>query len=85
MKFKRLPARYGALIMPFVLSLFMTAVVSFIATVNAVGLTQAAIGLWPSTWMASWSIAFPTLLVVQPAVRRIVAAMVEPAAAHAEG
>jgi len=32
-----------------------------------------------SAWMASWLVAFPTLLVVLPVVRRIVAALVQPA------
>ena len=37
MKFKRLPARYGALLMPLTLSLLMSGVVSFIATLKSVG------------------------------------------------
>ncbi len=43
--------------------------VSLIATVRAVGFTRAAVTTWPG----SWAIAFPTLLVVLPVVRRMVA------------
>jgi hypothetical protein len=76
--FKRLPARYGVVLMPLVLSIFMTAIVSFIATVKMVGLADNLLTLWLSAWSVSLLIAFPTLLVVLPIVRRIVALFVEP-------
>ena len=47
--------------------------VSLIATVRAVGFTRAAVTTWPGSWALSWAIAFPTLLVVLPVVRRMVA------------
>jgi hypothetical protein len=77
-KLKRLPARYGAVLMPLVLSIFMTAIVSFIATVKTVGMAEDIVMLWLAAWEMSWLIAFPTLLVVLPVVRRIVALVVEP-------
>ena len=80
LKFKRLPARYAALLMPLILSLLMSAVVSFIATLKTVGMTAEVVGLWLDAWRISWLIAFPTLLIVLPFVRRIVALLVEPAA-----
>ena len=47
--------------------------VSLIATVRAVGFTRAAVTTWAGSWALSWAIAFPTLLVVLPVVRRMVA------------
>jgi hypothetical protein len=32
---------------------------------------------WPTAWALSWLVAFPTLLMVLPLVRRIVALVVE--------
>ena len=78
-KLRRLPARYGALLMPFILSLLMSAIVSFIATVKNVGITDGLMLRWLEAWEISWLIAFPTLLVVLPLVRRIVGLLVEPA------
>jgi hypothetical protein len=69
---------YGVVLMPLVLSIFMTAIVSFIATVKMVGLADNLLTLWLSAWSVSLLIAFPTLLVVLPIVRRIVALFVEP-------
>lgn len=80
LKFKRLPARYGALLMPLILSLLMSAVVSFIATLKTAGVTPDLVPLWLGAWRVSWLIAFPTLLVVLPFVRWVVAMLVEPSA-----
>ena len=78
MTFKRLPARYGALLMPLTLSLLMSGVVSFIATLKSVGVVSNLADLWLGAWQVSFLIAFPTLLVVLPLVRRIVSLLVEP-------
>ena len=78
--FRRLPARYAGIVMPLVLSLLMTCVVSAIATARSQGLTAAFAQTWMAAWGLSWLIAFPTLLLVMPLVRRVVAAIVEPPA-----
>ncbi|MDQ1185150.1 hypothetical protein QE408_002293 [Agrobacterium larrymoorei] len=78
MTFSRLPARYGAILMPMVLSVLMTFVVSLIATVRAIGFTEDFMIRWLPAWGLSWFVAFPTLLLVLPLVRRIVNALVEP-------
>jgi hypothetical protein len=74
---RRLPARYASVVMPFFLSLLMTALVSLISTARSVGLTPALLSLWPGSWALSWAVAFPVTLVVLPVVRRLTAAIVE--------
>jgi hypothetical protein len=76
---RRLPARHANLVMPFVLSVLMTLIVSAVSTLKSLGASQAFLTTWPAAWMLSWLIAFPTLLIVLPLVRRIVAAVCEPA------
>ncbi|AWC23077.1 hypothetical protein CO731_02545 [Aminobacter sp. MSH1] len=73
----KLPARYAAFAMPLVLSVVMTFVVSAISTLKSLGPTPAFLATWPSAWALSWLVAFPTLLLVLPLVRRIVALVVE--------
>jgi hypothetical protein len=73
----KLPARYAAIVMPLVLSVLMTFVVSAIATLKSLGPTSAFVTTWPAAWAISWLVAFPTLLAVLPLVRRIVALAVE--------
>ncbi|OAF13023.1 hypothetical protein AYJ54_45650 [Bradyrhizobium centrolobii] len=73
---RKLPARYAPIVMPLVLSILMTAVVSIISTLKSLGPTPAFLATWPGAWGLSWLVAFPTLLVVLPMVRRIVACLV---------
>ena len=73
----KLPARYAAIVMPLVLSVLMTFVVSAISTLKSLGLTPAFVSTWPAAWALSWLVAFPTLLAVLPLVRRIVTFVVE--------
>ncbi len=79
MKLARLPARYAGVLMPFVLSILMTFVVSGVATVKNLGLTPGFMHNWMSAWALSWIIAFPTLLGALPVTRRIVRALIQPA------
>lgn len=73
----KLPAHYAAFVTPLVLSLLMTFVVSGISTLKSLGPTAAFLSTWPVAWVLSWIVAFPTLLVVMPVVRRLVAMVVE--------
>ena len=76
---RRLPARFAGVVMPFVLSILMTFLVSGISTLKSVGATPAMPAAWMGAWAVSWLVAFPALLVLLPVVRRIVALIVEPA------
>lgn len=76
---RKLPARY-AVVSPLVLSLLMTFIVSFISTLKSLGLHSNLPAIWLTAWGLSWLVAFPTLLLVLPMVRRIVGWLCEPAA-----
>ncbi len=71
-----MPARYAPYLFGFLLSGFMSLIVSGVATWRALGLTEGFFGLWMGAWMSAWPVAFVALLVVRPAVQRIVEAMV---------
>ncbi|AVG41172.1 DUF2798 domain-containing protein [Achromobacter insolitus] len=72
----KLPQGYARFLMPLVLSVFMSAIVSAVATATSVGLGADFVLSWPNAWGASWIVAFPSLLLLLPVVRRIVAWMV---------
>jgi hypothetical protein len=80
MRLRRLPARYGPIVLPLLLTLVMTCIVSGVSTLVALGFTWQVLRDWPAAWVFSWAVAFPTMLVVLPAVRRLVARVVEPPA-----
>ncbi|HRK25531.1 MAG TPA: DUF2798 domain-containing protein [Beijerinckiaceae bacterium] len=75
----RIPARHTWLVMPAILALLMTFVVSGISTLRAIGPGPEFLAKWMGSWALSYVVAYPTLLVVMPVVRRILAAIMEPA------
>ena len=74
---RRLPARWAPVAFGFLLSGLMSLVVSGIATVQARGLEPGLVGGWMEAWLSSWAVAFPTVLVVAPFVRRLVAQLTD--------
>jgi hypothetical protein len=73
---RKLPARAASWVMPLILSILMTFVVSMISTLRSVGPVPEMPGIWMSAWALSWVFAFPTLLLVLPLVRKATAALV---------
>jgi hypothetical protein len=76
---RKLPARYAGLVLPLMLSILMTFIVSLISTLRSIGLAANLVHVWMGAWGLSWIVAFPTLLVVLPLVRRATRALVESA------
>lgn len=74
---RKLPARYATIVMPLLLSLMMTSVVSLISTARSIGFTSALLQLWLGNWALSWVVAFPVMLLVLPVVRRLTSMLVE--------
>ena len=65
--------RFAPFLFGFLLSGMMSFIISGIATFRAMDAIDGFFGLWMSAWMPSWAVAFPTVLVVAPVVRRLVA------------
>ncbi len=78
MALRKLPARYAHIMLPLIISVFMSCIVSGVATLHSTGMTPDFVHTWMGAWALSWVIAFPTLLTVLPVARRVVGLMVEP-------
>ncbi|WP_246723566.1 DUF2798 domain-containing protein [Rhizobium sp. ARZ01] len=76
-RLRKLPARSQVIVMPMILSLLMSGVVSAISTLRVVGLVEDVHWRILQAWGVSYVVAFPVALFVLPVVRRIVALMVE--------
>lgn len=72
----KLPSRYGAFVMPLLLSIFMTCIVSLISTLKGIGPSPQFVSKWLGAWGISWLIAFPVLLLALPIVRKMTTAIV---------
>lgn len=71
-----IPARFAPVLFGLILSGLMSLIVSGIATVRATGMVPDFPGLWMTAWLTSWLVAFPTVLVIAPLARRLVAKVV---------
>ena len=70
-----IPSRFAPVLFGLLLSGLMSLIVSGVATARAVGVGDGFGSIWLQSWGASWLIAFPTVLVVAPFVRRVVGAL----------
>ncbi|WP_410499186.1 DUF2798 domain-containing protein [Chitinibacter sp. S2-10] len=77
LRLRKLPARYAAVVLPFFLSILMTCIVSFVSTLKGVGWAAGIPRIWLISWGFSWLVAFPTLLLVLPLVRKLTSFVVE--------
>ncbi|MEO6444114.1 MAG: DUF2798 domain-containing protein [Gemmatimonadaceae bacterium] len=68
-----IPARFAPLLFSALLSAIMVGIVSAFVLVNSKGLHAGFPSLWFRSCMTTWPVAFPTVALVAPAVRRIVA------------
>lgn len=72
-----IPARFAPVLFGLILSGLMSLIVSGIATARATGMVPEFPGLWMAAWVTSWLVAFPTVLVIAPLARRLVAKVVK--------
>ena len=72
----KLPARYASLVLPFFLTCVMTCVVSGISTLRVAGIGPGVLSTWLVSWGLSWAVAYPTMLLVLPSVKKLAAALV---------
>ncbi len=69
----KFPARYSHLLFGALLSAIMVMVVSGTVVLVNSGIHQDFMARWFKGFSTAWPIAFPTVLIVAPLVRRIVA------------
>jgi hypothetical protein len=55
----------------------MTFLVSGVATWRALGPVPGMLGIWMTSWMIAWAVAFPTMVVMMPRVRRWLGYIIE--------
>ena len=73
----KLPAKYAAVVIPFILSFLMSGLISFINIIHNIGFVDHFATVWVSAWFFSWCVAFPAVLILLPIVRRITVRLVD--------
>lgn len=64
----------------FFMALLMSCIMSFVISVFNVGAIDGIIIIWLKAWSFAFVVAFPTVVLVSPVVRKLVGALVEDAA-----
>ncbi len=73
----KLPMKYAAVVMPLLLSGVMSGMISMVNLWKNVGWFDGFFAKWLGVWLFSWLIAFPTVLVFLPLVRRLTGTIVD--------
>ena len=68
----RIPARYAPLVFGALLSTIMVSVVSAVVLALNTGFHQGFLWSWVKSCVTTWPVAFPTVTLVAPWVRRLV-------------
>jgi len=69
--------KYEMLLFSFLMSLFMSGFMSFVVTMMNLGLIDNFIFIWLSAYWKAFIIAFPTIFIVVPQVRKVVSVLVK--------
>jgi len=68
----RIPARFAPIVFGALLSLIMVAVVSAVVLASSRGIDADFASRWVTSCLTTWPIAFPTVTLIAPRVRRLV-------------
>ncbi len=72
-----IPSRYSPYVFSFFMSLLMSGVMSFCITLLNLGWVTDVVMLWLQAWSAAFVIAFPTIVLITPLVRRLVTLVIQ--------
>ena len=74
----RIHPRHTALLFAFLMSLCMAFLMSGVLTALNLGLNLYALQRWPHNFLVAWPVAFPSVLLLAPRVRQLVAWLTRP-------
>jgi hypothetical protein len=72
-----IPARYANLLFSFLLSGMMSLLITGLTVLRTQGLSAGLLEAWFWGWLNGWAAAFPLVLVLAPATRRVVRALTD--------
>lgn len=66
----KLPPQAMHIVVPFFLSCAMSCIISLVSTLLNVGFSGFVFFEWLGAWMFSWMVAFPSVLILLPIMRK---------------
>ena len=71
-----IPKKYEMVLFAFLMSLFMAGFMSFIVTLINIGFVNGLVWKWLEAYWKAFLVAFPTIMVVVPQVKKIVGKLI---------
>ncbi|WP_372740785.1 DUF2798 domain-containing protein [Neptunomonas sp.] len=72
-----IPKKYTSYVFSFFMALLMSCLMSLLISIFNVGLVDGIILIWLKAWSFAFSVAFPMIIIVSPAVRKLVSLVVD--------
>ena len=72
-----IPKKYEMIVFAFFMSLFMAGFMSFVVTLINIGFVEGLVWFWLEAYWKAFIIAFPTIIIVVPRVRKVVGMLIE--------
>ena len=72
-----IPHKYTPYVFSFFMALLMSCIMSLVITLFNVGIVQGIALIWLKAWGFAFVVAFPTVVLVAPLVRKLVALVIE--------
>ena len=69
--------KYEFILFAFLMAAFMAGFMSFIVTLINIGFVDGILWLWLEAYWKAFLVAFPTIFIVVPQVRRVVALLIK--------
>ena len=76
-RYKLIPKKYEFLIFSFLMSSFMTFIMSGVVSYINMGLVDGFLKLWSTAYVNSFVVAFPSVILVVPLVRKLVVKLIK--------
>jgi hypothetical protein len=73
-----IPKRFEPLLFALLMSMFMSFFMSFVITFINLGFIESFVAQWLGAFWKAFMVAFPTILLVVPSVRKLVGVLVKP-------
>ena len=69
--------KYEFVLFAFLMALFMAGFMSFIVTLINIGFVDGIVSIWFEAYWKAFLVAFPTIFVVVPQVRKVVSILIK--------
>jgi len=69
-------SKYQSVVFAFFMALLMSCLMSLVITVHNIGVVPDLLWIWLDAWAFAFVVAFPSVMLVAPLVRRLVSVLV---------